>query len=214
MDKVIKICYDIWSKFDRCFSSVIEELFPKLETFMELQSVLMPEYYLLSSDDQAECTQVLDWLKTLPEPMLKWRLQYGFVRTLPPDRLLLEAKQLIDNGSPCVHVFLHGGEPNLDLQLKRLVPPLLRERLQQRKWINVDKLSDIAQKHLLVRLITPDSGPLLAWHFGRHGHTAPDRHFPPELRQAESDQYEAFAQWVASLTNDDLEVFDDAYGTE
>lgn len=177
---------------------------------MELQqsNVLMPEYYLLSSDDQAECTRVLDWLKTLPEPMLKWRLKYDFVRTLPPDRLLLEAQQLIDRGSPCVHVFLHGGEPDLGFRLRSLPPP------QQRHRMNVEKLSDIAQQHLLIKLITPDSWPLLAWHFGRHGQTAPDRHFPPELTQAESEQHEALAQWVASLTPDDLEDFDDAYGTD
>jgi hypothetical protein len=165
----------------------------------------IPEYWLVASDDAVTRQRLDDLLKSMHAPMAAWRQQNGLVRTLETAQLTAEVQRLVGAGSPCVHVVLDGGAPDLDLRLKAQVPPLERYR------VVVRRLHDESTQRLLAELAEPDAWSLLQWHFGGH-QSIPALPASPRSETLALEHESAFRAWADSLTEEDRESLDDLFG--
>lgn len=165
----------------------------------------IPECWLIASDDAATRQKLEELLKSVHAPMAVWRKQNGLVRTLETAQLTAEVQRLVRAGSPCVHVVLDGGAPDLDLRLKAQVPPLERYR------VVVRRLHDESTRLLLAELAEPDAWPLLQWHFGGH-QSIPALPASPKSETLALEHESAFMAWADSLTEADRETLDDLFG--
>lgn len=168
---------------------------------------LIPEHWLLGSDDPTTRRQMEDLLSSARAPMAGWRRNFGLVRTLETSDLEGEVAKLIETGCPCVHVLVDGGAPGLDLRLKAKAPPLERYRVVVRRFHDESKL------RLVDELAGPDAWPLLAWHFdGRR--SVPELPISPEFEALAREHSSAFQAWASSLSEEDRTAFDDLFGDD